>query len=156
MDKVAAALNVANGPMFQGGAPYSDPGPKVHIGYVDHPSPGRKDQLRIQVPAGSYVVPADVVSALGQGNSIAGGKLLEQMFRAAPYGATVKRAQGGGIGAPRDIMISGGEYVIPPDAVQAKGKGDIDRGHGMLDRWVKAERAKLIRTLSKLPGPKND
>ena len=32
----------------------------------------------------------------------------------------------------------------------------MDRGHKALDEWVKSERAKTIKTLKKLPGPKKD
>jgi len=58
---------------------------------------GRTDTLPISVPAGSYVVPADVVSGLpgAQGNSLAGHVALNKLFAAlplspdeAPYGAT--------------------------------------------------------------------
>lgn len=41
--------------------------------------PGRTDKLPIKVKPGSYVIPADILSssALGQGNTMAGGKMLD-------------------------------------------------------------------------------
>lgn len=41
--------------------------------------PGRTDKLPIKVKAGSYVIPADILSssALGQGNTMAGSKVLD-------------------------------------------------------------------------------
>ena len=161
MGKIDAALRVAaprglevgapNAAMFGGSTPYS--APNVVVGYVDTEGAGRKDSHRVAVPAGCYVIPADIVSAKGEGNSVAGAKFFDQWLK-GPYGT--KRASGGGVGVPRAIGISGGEYVVPPEAVQALGKGDITRGHEALDRFVKAERSKLISTLRKLPGPKKD
>jgi hypothetical protein len=46
---------------------------------------GRTDTLPINVPSGSYVLPADVVSGLGQGNTIAGAKVLDRVFEGMPY-----------------------------------------------------------------------
>lgn len=107
---------------------------------------GRTDHLAIDVPAGAYVIPADIVSALGEGNTQAGLKVLDSMF-------PKKRASGG---EAIPIMAAGGEYVISPEAVAALGEGDMDRGHAALDEWVMSERQKLIRTLGKLPGPARD
>ncbi len=61
---------------------------------------GRTDTLPISVAAGSYVVPADVVSGLpgAQGNSLAGHAALEKLMQslplspdAAPYGASATK-----------------------------------------------------------------
>jgi hypothetical protein len=54
------------------------------------------------------------------------------------------------------IVAAGGEYVIPPHAVAGFGKGSLDTGHRVLDEFVKHVRAKTIKTLQKLPGPKKD
>ena len=51
------------------------------------------------------------------------------------------------------INISGGEFVIPPDEVKRRGRGDINLGHEILDRWVNQLRAEHIKTLKQLPGP---
>jgi hypothetical protein len=40
--------------------------------------------------------------------------------------------------------------------VRSLGGGDIDRGHNLLDDFVVMARKDLIKTLSKLPGPKKD
>ena len=45
-------------------------------------TPGRADKLPVTVPDGSHVVPADVVGALGEGNTGAGLKHLGKMFPA--------------------------------------------------------------------------
>jgi len=46
--------------------------------------------------------------------------------------------------------------VIPPHVVAGVGKGSLDTGHKVLDEFVKHVRAKTIKTLKKLPGPKTD
>lgn len=57
---------------------------------------GRADAHRTFVPSGSYVVPADVVSGRGQGNTLAGAGTLHQMFgMGAPYGASGSGPYGG-------------------------------------------------------------
>lgn len=42
--------------------------------------PGRTDKINLKVAPGSYVIPADVVSILGEGNTHAGQNVLKSMF----------------------------------------------------------------------------
>lgn len=114
-------------------------------GALRHDGPGRTDDLEISVPGESFVLPADIVSSIGQGNTAAGFKILEQMFPEQP----VERAQGGGI----PIVAAGGEFVVHPEHVKRIGGGDVKKGHRELDKFVKLIRAKTIRALRKLPGP---
>lgn len=58
----------------------------AHIGAINSPVAGRTDHIPLNVASGSYVVPADIVSGLGQGNTSAGHKVLGQMFKTGPYG----------------------------------------------------------------------
>ena len=51
------------------------------------------------------------------------------------------------------IMAAGGEYVVPREAILHIGEGNLRKGHIHEDKFVKSERAKLIKTLRKLPGP---
>ena len=60
---------------------------KPFSGPIVSPVAGRTDHVPMHVPNQSYVVPADVVSAIGEGNSISGLGLLGSMFPAKPYGA---------------------------------------------------------------------
>lgn len=146
-----------------------------HVGPINSVVPGRTDNHPLRVPSSSYVLPADHVSSLGQGNTSAGMQILGRMFPGSsggPYGAT-----GGGIahgpGAPRpprlmsdrggsrgeghagpvDIMAAGGEFVVSPADVARIGGGDVKHGHNVLDEWVKANRKLHVKTLRKLPGP---
>lgn len=136
--------------------------------------PGRTDKIPMSVPGGSFVLPADIPSALGQGNTMAGGTILDRMFNRGAYGMslphakagsstkmirksslTKKFASGGDTGQAH-IIAAGGEYVLSPDQVRAIGGGDINKGHEILDAFVKHVRSQHIQTLKKLPGPKRD
>jgi hypothetical protein len=54
---------------------------------------------------------------------------------------------------PVDILAAGGEYVVPPHHVEHLGYGSLERGHAVLDDFVKGVRKQNIKDLSKLPGP---
>ena len=154
---VAIALNTARHARAAGG-PLKMPKPpkmanSVHLGAIHSPVAGRTDHLPMHVPSGSYVIPADIVSSLGEGNTMAGYRAVKMMFKGAPYGAY---AAGGGVGEPVPIVAAGGEYVLSPDEVIWAGGGDLDAGHRALDKWITDTRKDLINTLKKLPPPKKD
>lgn len=50
------------------------------------------------------------------------------------------------------VDISGGEFTIPPWAIEKK-FGSLKRGHAILDHWVMEARKKEIKTLKNLPPP---
>jgi len=157
----------------------------MHQGFLHSAVPGRTDKLPISVQGGSYILPADHVAALGQGNSIAGANIVNKIFRMGPYGANAspslhaakatmphlnlraptpaqpkapKFATGGedaGQGRPTDIIAAGGEIVIPPDRIVER-FGDIEHGHKALDKWVVDTRKKHIKTLRGLKPPKKN
>lgn len=127
-----------------------------HVGPLLSAVAGRTDHLPIDVTAGSYVLPADVVSGLGQGNTISGMQVIHHMFggQEMPYGVPMKAA-GGAVDTTSTVPIAaaGGEFVLSPDQVMRVGGGDLNRGHAILDAFVKHARKLHIKTLSKLPGP---
>lgn len=147
---------------------------KAHTGPIHSPVAGRTDHLPMHVPSGSYVIPADIISGMGEGNSMAGFKVAKSIFTApnrtagTPYGesglpygaASPQKADGGEVdqgGEPlTPIVAAGGEYVLHPDDVTHIGGGNIDDGHKILDEYVKQFRAKTVKTLKALPGPKRD
>lgn len=132
---------------------------------------GRTDQLKVNAPVDSYVVPADVVSGLGEGNSLSGARVLQKAFGVGPYGVplpkmnartsaprppALPRAKGGATPTDRvPILAAGGEFIIHPEHIVKK-FGSVKRGHAILDAWVKHERAKIIKTMKSLPGPSKD
>ena len=116
---------------------------------------GRTDHLPLEVPQDSYVLPADHVSALGQGNTLNGFAVLNKMFglpaASAPKPRRAKFASGGGV----PVLTAGGEFVVSPEKVAEIGNGDPQRGHEILDQWVVSTRKKHISTLKSLPGPEH-
>jgi hypothetical protein len=57
---------------------------------------GRTDHIPANPIVGSYVIPADVVSGLGEGNTLAGARVLDAMMHSGPYGTSLPRPVGGG------------------------------------------------------------
>src|SRR5262245_25216180 len=101
----------------------------VNQGMLDSAVPGRTDKLPIAVPAGAYVIPADIVSGLGQGNSKAGAYVINKMFRRPTARALrYRRAVGmnptefadGGMAGEQHVPIiaAGGEYILSADSVR--------------------------------------
>jgi hypothetical protein len=148
---ISKALALAKKPAPQ---PVTPPGgaTKFHTGAIKAPVAGRTDHLPVHVPSGSYVVPADIVSAIGEGNTEHGFDILDHMMKSRATGGAAQQP----MGEPVAVVVAGGEFVIPPEAVAAFGGGDMDAGHKALDDWVKSERAATIKTLKSLPGPKRD
>jgi len=198
----------------------------AQFGLVDSDIPGRTDRHNMDLPSGSYVLPADVVSGLGEGNSLAGAALIDRMFKSGPYGIPLPHGHGaqrntipegksyvappraitplnasplpstigsGGMlpaSTPSDagtdapvasdglatggtpdrvpVVVAGGEYILHPDQIAyhpmlgglhsddhdpKHREVALSRGHEALDSFVKARRARDIRTLKSLPGP---
>lgn len=151
---VAIALSVSRKKREAGGPlkpmPQENNSPNIHTGPIHSPVAGRTDHLNMHVPSGSYVIPADIVSSLGEGNTMAGFKAVKYMFRNVSGDNSSAQKE------PVPIVAAGGEYVLSPQEVMWVGGGDMDIGHRELDKWVKSTRAELIKTLKKLPGPKRD
>lgn len=115
---------------------------KIHVGPIHSAVAGRTDHLPMNVPSGAYVIPADIVSALGEGNTMAGFEILNDMFGIQKVG-----------GEPAaEIVAAGGEYVIAPASID-RIWGDMDAGHSALDGFVTKYRDQTVKTLKKLPGP---
>jgi hypothetical protein len=98
--------------------------------------------------SGSFVLPADVVSHAGDGNTNAGVFRLNKMFG----GGSASYALGGGVKGPtgglddlrqttidgkRAAALSDGEYVVPRDAVSRLGGGSNKEGAEKLYNFMK-------------------
>ena len=141
---------------------------KTHVGPIHSAVAGRTDHLPMHVPSGAYVIPADIISGMGEGNTVAGFKVAKSIFSAgfygsgSPYGQTglpygmpaPGKSEGGEATVP--IVAAGGEYVVSPGEVAAIGKGNMDDGHKILDEFVNQMRAKIVKTMKALPGPKKN
>ena len=133
MNDVAWALQTARqvGPVHPPHA-HAHPIKKLHTGPLHSAVAGRTDHLPSNVPNGAYVLPADVVSGLGESNTMAGFKVAKRMFSGAkrhfsgtPYAGN-NGPYGQGMGTPYG-MASGGE---PKPEVGAKTGSDPTIGQG--------------------------
>ncbi len=144
-----------------------------HAGMVHSPTGGRADKVPASVGHGSYVLPADTLSGVGGGNSANGAAAFNKLFKMGPYGATTPHPSGGGgmkmptAGMMKGrkgfadggdvpsvpVVVSGGEFVIPPEKVMEIGGGDLDHGHQILDKMVMHIRKQTKQKLGKLPKP---
>lgn len=146
-------------------------------GFLHGATSGRADAIKTTAPSGSYVIPADVVAGLGEGNSLSGARVMQDALSSGPWGSGLSRiahgsgpprsslprppriAKGGGVqkgakdGQPVPVMLSHGEFVIPEDQVRAIGKGNQKAGFKILDEFVKEARRRTIEKMKKLPGP---
>jgi len=142
---------------------------KIHVGPIHSPVAGRTDHLPMHVASGSYVIPADIISALGEGNTMAGFKVAKNIFSQPFYGSGTPYRESGlpyGVPAPHraeggevntvPIVAAGGEYVIHPRDVVKIGNGSLNDGHKTLDHFVLQMRKKTVKTLKNLPGPKKN
>lgn len=150
---------------------------QIHVGPIPSAIPGRTDKLPMSVKAGSFVFPADIVSALGEGNTAAGNEAIKQLL-GVPRGGMIppslakmlakvktpkrrlpklyapgskRRAFAGGGTVP--IIAAGGEYIAAPEEVAAFGEGDLEYGHEILNTITQAIRKNTIDTLKALPPP---
>jgi len=167
-DAIPSAMKKSEvGPVsYFGNAPAASE--KVHVGPIHSPVAGRTDHLPVHVPSGAYVIPADIISAMGEGNTMAGFKVANTIFSKIPgmqglpgadaqLGLPEKRAMGGATyGSPVPVVVAGGEYVISPEDVEHMGEGDLDAGHRVLDAFVVKMRKKTVDTLKNLPPPKKN
>lgn len=131
-----------------GGTPSREP---IHLGgLVAGHDGGRADTIECSVPRGSYIIPADIVSGIGQGNTTRGAKVLDRVFDTAALVANPASQRMPMI----PVKLSSGEYSIHPAAVTKWGNGNLKRGHDTLDKLVVDTRAKLANEMKNLPGPK--
>src|SRR5215204_1094394 len=82
---------------------------------ITGPTPGRADKVPVGVRNGSFVIPADAVSALGEDNSESGAEILARMFKTEPA------ADEGG--EQVGIAASHVEFIVSPQAVAEIGHG---------------------------------
>lgn len=145
---------------------------------------GRTDIHPIDVPAGSYVVPADVTSGLAEGNTLAGSGVIDMMMHSNPYGVEGGKGRGGGdVGGPPKAHQGPLTVEAPPPAsrggspkslygqsrvpiIVAGGEhiiypqtivkkfGDLKTGHAVLDKWVVNTRQQIVKDMKGLKGPK--
>jgi hypothetical protein len=111
-------------PKGQYPAPKYAKGGYVHGGYIDGESGGQDDDFDAHIPAGSFVMDATTVSALGDGNSENGSKKLKKLRdRFLDSGVTSFTDWN-----PVRVKLSPGEAIIEPEVVKSLGKGNVKSG----------------------------
>jgi len=122
---------------------------------------GRTDRLPSQVDVGSYVIPADVVSTLGQGHTAFGDKVLR-----ASIGDEHGHMAHGGRPSSTSILAAPGEFCVSREAVDALGQRGLEQGfgkkgetatncgHRLLDELIARARKFQIAWLRHAPPPK--
>lgn len=179
LKRASGGFDVAKGPQLRPSFYERGAQRQLHVGPVLSNVPGRTDHHQIQVPAGSYVIPSETISHLGQNNTMAGMSIAHRMF-SGPYGTAAPRMGGhstmprpprpmtqfaiGGVseggsrgeghpsfeGVPVDV--AGGEYIVDPRVLIAK-FGSLKAAHKIMDRWIMNLRKDHIKTLKDLPPP---
>jgi len=134
-----------------GDASVSDPGSPADSTAADNAGIGGWRQGGVMslakggMRSNAFVVPADVVSAMGNGSTKAGLAALNQQLRQyAGGGATPIQGPGDGLSDSIPTMIDGkrrarvadGEAYIDPETVARLGGGDVNRGTKKLYRMM--------------------
>lgn len=121
-------------------------------GFLHGTTAGRADKVETSAPGGSYVLPADIIAGLGEGNGLAGARVTQEQLSTGPRGIPLPRS-GGGRGMPRPppalreakggtipifperaaggvsgksetpVLLSHGEFVLTPDECVRIGRG---------------------------------
>ena len=162
---VAIALNVARKHRDGGGqtdytVTTTTPGP-FHVGPIHAAVAGRTDHLPMTVQSGSYVLPADIVSAGGEGNTLAGFRVLRRTFGGEPYGQTaspygqtggvyglpVRYAKGGKVHAAGVMFVSPDRKVLLMRRKGAAHAGEWAFPAGHIEKGERPEEAARRETV---------
>ena len=173
LPRASGGFSMAKGPNLSPSWQERSAAREMRTGPILSAVPGRTDRHAVNVPSSSYVIPADVVSGRGQGNTLAGMNAMQHMFRMAgggdramglprPPKPMAMMHSGGGkkgghrVGDPVPVILAGGEFVVPPDRLMEVVHPNLDEAHRIMDSWILLERKKHRDTLAKLPGPAKD
>ena len=107
-------------------------------GFITGHTGGQADEVLDAIPENSYVISADVVADLGDGNSLAGAKKLAERFEVSRIPPrSMKHVNHFARGASVSARVSDGEYIVPVHAVVSLGKGNPSIGSKKLDNLMK-------------------
>lgn len=122
----------------------------VHLGPIKGSTGGRADKVPMEVPNGAYILTADHVSGMGEGNTEAGMKKLGKMFPKSKPSLMRELPK-----QKVKILAAHGEFCVSPEDIVDR-YGNLDKGHKILDHWQTKERKNLIETLKGLAPPAQD
>ena len=124
LSAIEEALALANEDRPRRATETSSKGIDFDGGFIGAAVHGRTDKIPLNIASGSYVLPADTVSSLGQGNTIAGAKVIQEIMRGAPYSG-----QGGPYGSGASSITRGsgpgGVSSPPPPPTGAPDTGEV-------------------------------
>lgn len=171
--QAGGGLSLSSPPYYERGAIRSMQEDTFHpAGLFKSDVAGRTDRLPRSVPADSFVMPADVVSGLGQNNTAAGAKILDGILSSGPYGTPLPRSRRatGGTADGADsglshVMVAGGEYLISRNqlvnigakmrhAGKSRARSDLAAGHEWARGMVDKVRKMQMDFLKHAPKPK--
>lgn len=130
--------------IIERGYPYPEfiqqPARYAQGGYIEGTDGGQDDTRPVKLPANGYVWNATIVSQLGDGNTNAGIKKIQEIEESLKK--THHYAAGAHVHAnsPQqhiDALLSDGEYYSEPQIVSAFGRGDNKLGAKKLNKLVK-------------------
>jgi hypothetical protein len=104
-------------------------------GYIDGISGGQDDNRKRDLPEGGYVIDATTVSLIGDGNSKAGKRKLDDLlakFSTFSHFSKGSKVQSSVIPA----MVSDGEYFIEPKVISSIGKGNNNMGAKIIKKMI--------------------
>lgn len=123
-------------------------------GLIKGPGDGTADKIKTQVPSGSFILSADVVSKFGNGSSHRGAEVLDHFFDKLPSHPHSSLMATGGRrqqSANVPVYLSNDEYCVSPDKVTALGNGSNEHGSHMLHQMMKNIRLQKDKSGGKLP-----
>lgn len=120
--------------------------------YAEGETGGQQDNVHVDLPHGSFVLDANTVSALGDGNSVAGRKKIREMLNQLNAGICEITHDTRLVPA----AISSGEFTIYPHHVSAFGGGDLEAGHKKLKSFVKKLRKDKKMNVMDIPPEAKD
>ena len=148
-------------------------------GYLHGATAGRADALKGTALSDSYILPAEEIAGLGEGNSLMGARVIQSMLNSGPHGIPQQRqhagrgpphppsgrepaefqAKGGGVqhheGQPTTkVALSHGEYSMSPEEVMRfTGRKDRASATRVMDLFTMELRKRHIKDLSGLKPP---
>lgn len=141
--QVLSGLGLGRSPMASGGPVMGNGG-------------GQDDTVYTRSNVGSFIIPADVVADLGDGNTEEGHRRLGDMWGRVGMacGGRVRYAKGGSVGSV-PVALSAGEHEVPQEIVTAIGNGSNKAGANklltMIDRVRKHKATKKHPPMAKSP-----
>lgn len=104
-------------------------------GFIGGTGSGRFDKNATDLPSSSYILPADIISGLGEGNSLSGARVVDEMLHSMPDGIVPPRPGGRHEmpRPPRDPELEQGLFEgtnrapIPPEIAKGGTPGDGEK-----------------------------